>query len=195
MNYVAVDVKRVEFVSREELKEQGLKGFHGMIEIREGVEDLYLMGGNSAIVYILLNNGTYIYGGAIYSNSLPDGIDIRVTGIEPRQVLKTAIFNEEIGAQCGAINIPKTVLERLWNGWCRLVRDTGHKERHLISLQGCHDDTNFYMRMNKKEYEFLLKLSEKANETSTYDCMPKMRIDDPDYLKWVKDAEKEEQDD
>lgn len=56
-------------------------------------------------------------------------------------------------------------------------KKTGEKEVYEIQLKGCDDNTVFSMELTNDEYELLKKVSEKANETSTYTCMPRMYID------------------
>lgn len=46
-----------------------------------------------------------------------------------------------------------------------------------ITLNGCDDDTCFDFKMTEQEYEFIKKVSEKANETSAYTCMPRMYVE------------------
>lgn len=52
------------------------------------------------------------------------------------------------------------------------------KDRYSITLEGCDDSTEFEMLLTNDEYELLKKVSEKANETSTYGCMPRMYIEE-----------------
>ena len=52
-----------------------------------------------------------------------------------------------------------------------------NKSLYEITLNGCDDDTFFVMELTENEYQFLLKVSEKANETSTYGCMPRLYVE------------------
>lgn len=52
------------------------------------------------------------------------------------------------------------------------------KDRYTITLEGCDDATIFEMLLTDEEYNLLKKVSEKANETSEYGCMPRMYIDE-----------------
>ena len=57
--------------------EEGGADRDGQVEIRRGVKDLYLGDGvNYAQVRILVDNTHYIKGMAIYSDDLPDGVDV-----------------------------------------------------------------------------------------------------------------------
>ena len=49
------------------------------------------------------------------------------------------------------------------------------KEYEII-LSGCDDETVFTMELTQQEYEFLMRVSELANKTSTYGCMPRMYV-------------------
>lgn len=57
--------------------EDGGKATDGIIELRRGVEDLSLGNSHYAQVRILVDGTHYLKGMAIYSDDLPDGVDIR----------------------------------------------------------------------------------------------------------------------
>lgn len=50
------------------------------------------------------------------------------------------------------------------------------KKLYQITLNGCDDDTVFEMDLTEEEYALLKRVSDKANETSTYQCEPRMYI-------------------
>lgn len=56
-----------------------------------------------------------------------------------------------------------------------------NKKRYKITLNGCDDDTVFDMFLDEDEYKLLERVSEVANATSEYCCMPRM------YVEEVKD--------
>ena len=58
-----------------------------------------------------------------------------------------------------------------------LAEEYGKKNAYEITLNGCDDDTYFVMAMTDNEYEFLSRVSELANETSTYGCMPRLYVE------------------
>ena len=60
----------------------------------------------------------------------------------------------------------------------QLAEEYNKKQEHVVWLNGCDDDTVFTMEMTNNEYEFLKRVSELANETSTYGCMPRMFVDE-----------------
>ena len=51
------------------------------------------------------------------------------------------------------------------------------KQTYEICLNGCDDDTTFKMDLTESEYQFLLRVSEIANKTSTYGCMPRLYVE------------------
>lgn len=59
-----------------------------------------------------------------------------------------------------------------------LAEEYNKKQEHEVWLNGCDDDTIFTMEMTNNEYEFLKRVSELANETSTYGCMPRLYLDE-----------------
>lgn len=69
----SMDSKRVQVVYGDE----GGSAKDGIIEIRRGVEDLSLGNSHYAQVRILVDGTHYIKGMAIYSDDLPDGVDVR----------------------------------------------------------------------------------------------------------------------
>lgn len=69
----SMDSSRLEICYAED---GGIKK-DGVIEIRRGVEDLSLGESRYAQVRILVDNDRYIKGMAVYSDDLPDGVDVR----------------------------------------------------------------------------------------------------------------------
>ena len=69
----SMDSKRLEICYAED------GGIHkdGVIEIRRGVEDLSLGNSHYAQVRILVDDNRYLKGMAVYSDDLPDGVDVR----------------------------------------------------------------------------------------------------------------------
>ena len=73
--------------------EEGGTNMDGVIEIRRGVDDLSLGNSHYAQVRILVDGDRYLKGMAVYSDDLPDGVDIRFNtnkhvGTDKRDVLK-----------------------------------------------------------------------------------------------------------
>ena len=74
----SLDSKRLKILLGDEVGPDGTKGVDkdGLIEIRRGVEDLSLGNSHYAQVRILVDDKKYMKGMAVYSDNLPDGIDI-----------------------------------------------------------------------------------------------------------------------
>ena len=49
--------------------------------------------------------------------------------------------------------------------------------KYKITLEGCDDSTIFEMDLTPDEHAVLERVAKKANETSTYGCMPRMYIE------------------
>lgn len=75
---------------------------------------------------------------------------------------------------------------------------------YKIELCGCDDYTSFIQEMTDEESDFLVKIAIKANETSTYRCMPtihiyeiakseidKMKEIQQNYFEWIEDTIKD----
>lgn len=124
--------------------EDGGKEKDGVIEIRRGVEDLSLGNDNYAQVRILVDKNRYLKGMAMYSDNLPDGVDVlfntnKSKSIPKMEVLKKikddpdnpfgssvreeggqyTFINEKGKEQLGLIN--KTRIEGDWNDWSNKV--------------------------------------------------------------------------
>lgn len=50
------------------------------------------------------------------------------------------------------------------------------KKTYIITLEGCDDETVFEMNLTEEEAILLQNVAAKANETSTYGCMPTMYV-------------------
>lgn len=74
----SIDSKRVKVLLADEVGPSGTKGIEkdGLIEIRRGVEDLSLGNSRYAQVRILVDDDKYLKGMAVYSDNLPDGVDV-----------------------------------------------------------------------------------------------------------------------
>lgn len=69
----SMDSKRLQIC----YKEDGGELKDGVVELRRGVEDLSLGNSHYSQVRILVDNDRYIKGMAVYSDDLPDGVDVR----------------------------------------------------------------------------------------------------------------------
>lgn len=85
----SMDIKRLGI----RYAEDGGTEKDGVIEIRRGVKDLSLGGSHYAQVRILVDNDRYLKGMAVYSDNLPDGVDVlfntnKSKKTAPRDVMK-----------------------------------------------------------------------------------------------------------
>lgn len=74
----SIDSKRVKILLADEVGPEGTTGVQkdGLIEIRRGVPDLSLGNDRYAQVRILVDGDKYLKGMAVYSDNLPDGVDV-----------------------------------------------------------------------------------------------------------------------
>lgn len=74
----SLDSKRVKVLLADELGPDGVPGAQrdGIVQIRRGVEDLSLGNDRYAQVRILVDGNKYIKGVAVYSDNMPDGVDV-----------------------------------------------------------------------------------------------------------------------
>lgn len=50
--------------------------------------------------------------------------------------------------------------------------------KYIINIVGCDDETTFVMELTDYEASIILEVARKSQSTSTYDCMPKMYIEE-----------------
>ncbi|MCD7777435.1 MAG: helix-turn-helix domain-containing protein, partial [Clostridiales bacterium] len=74
--------------------EDGGKDIDGVIEIRRGVEDLSLGESHYAQVRILVDDTRYLKGMAVYSDDLPDGVDVRFNTNKSNSVPKMEVLKK-----------------------------------------------------------------------------------------------------
>lgn len=74
----SIDSKRVKILLADEVGPDGTTGIQkdGLIQIRRGVEDLSLGNSRYAQVRILVDGNKYLKGMAVYSDNLPEGVDV-----------------------------------------------------------------------------------------------------------------------
>lgn len=75
---VSMDSKRLKVLLKDEIGPDGERGVDkdGIIQIRRGVPDLSLGDAKYSQVRILVDNDKYLKGMAVYSDNMPDGIDV-----------------------------------------------------------------------------------------------------------------------
>ena len=74
----SLDSKRLKIVLRDEIGPDGEPGIakDGIVQLRRGVEDISLGDSQYAQVRILVDGTKYIKGMAVYSDNMPDGVDV-----------------------------------------------------------------------------------------------------------------------
>ena len=74
----SLDSKRLMVRYADDVGADGIKGIEkdGIIELRRGVDDLSLSGTKYAQVRILVDGTHYLKGMAVYSDNMPDGVDV-----------------------------------------------------------------------------------------------------------------------
>lgn len=74
----SMDSKRLMIRYKDDIGPDGARGIDkdGIVEIRRGVDDLSLGNSHYAQVRILVDNNKYIKGMAVYSDNMPDGVDV-----------------------------------------------------------------------------------------------------------------------
>lgn len=75
-------------------KEDGGELKDGIIELRRGVEDLSLGDSRYAQVRILVDNNRYLKGMAVYSDDMPDGVDVIFNTNKTKDVPKTDVLKK-----------------------------------------------------------------------------------------------------
>ncbi len=86
----SLDSKRLDI----NYAEDGGKLKDGVIELRRGVPDLDLGNSNYAQVRILVDGNRYLKGMAVYSDDLPDGIDVRFNTNKTKDVPKMDVLKD-----------------------------------------------------------------------------------------------------
>lgn len=86
----SIDSSRVKIVYNEE----GGKDKDGVIELRRGVDDISLGSSNYAQVRIMVDGTHYLKGMAMYSDNMPDGVDILFNTNKHTGTPKEEVFKE-----------------------------------------------------------------------------------------------------
>ena len=86
----SMDSKRLQIC----YKEDGGEEKDGLVEIRRGVDDLSLGNNKYAQVRILVDDDRYIKGMAVYSDDLPDGVDVRFNTNKSKDVSMRKVLKE-----------------------------------------------------------------------------------------------------
>ena len=90
----SMDSKRLMIRYKDDVGPDGATGDNkdGIVEIRRGVDDLSLGDSHYAQVRILVDNNKYIKGMAVYSDNMPDGVDVVFNTNKSRDVAKMDVL-------------------------------------------------------------------------------------------------------
>lgn len=122
--------------------DEGGSAKDGLIELRRGVKDLSLGDANYAQVRILVDGTHYLKGMAVYSDDLPDGVDVRFntnkkSGTPQEKVLKSIEDNIKKDP-----NNPFGSLIKEHGGQYYYVDDDGKEKLGLINKRADEGDWN-----------------------------------------------------
>lgn len=157
--------------------EEGGKDKDGVIELRRGVEDLDLGNAQYAQVRIAVDDKYYLKGMAIYSDNMPDGVDIifntnkskkdhpnKVDVMKKMKTVKnekgeTIIdpdnpFGATIKRQHGALNIVNE--EGDWNKWARTISSQVLSKQ---TVQLAKQQLDLAYKIKAEEYEEIMSLT------------------------------------
>lgn len=92
----SMDSKRLQIRYKDDVGPDGAKGDDkdGLVELRRGVQDLDLGESRYAQVRILVDGTHYIKGMAVYSDDLPDGVDVVFNTNKPRGTAMTDVLKK-----------------------------------------------------------------------------------------------------
>lgn len=165
--------------------DEGGEAKDGLIELRRGVKDLSLGDANYAQVRILVDGTHYLKGMAVYSDDLPDGVDVRFntnkkSGTPKEKVLKPIDENIEKDP-----NNPFGSLIKEHGGQYYYVDSDGKEKLGLINKRADEGDWNEWK--DKLPSQFLAKQSPTlvkrqldvtvANDEAEYDEI--MQVNNP----------------
>lgn len=130
----SLDSKRLMIRYADDIGPDGVKGIDkdGIVEIRRGVKDLSLGDSHYAQVRILVDGNKYIKGMAVYSDNMPDGVDVvfnsnKTKGMDALKPIKKDPENP-FGSLIKA------------NGQSYYIDDNGNKQLSLINKRADEGD-------------------------------------------------------
>lgn len=165
------DPSKIQYVSSDRVKVnyhgEGGEDKDGVIELRRGVKDLDLGGSQYAQVRIGVDGTKYLKGMAIYSDDLPEGVDIRFntnkknTGnkLDAMKSIKEDPDNPfgssiKVNGQKGALNIVNE--EGDWDSWSRTI-SSQVLSKQTVPLAKNQLDLAF--KQKQEEYEEIMALT------------------------------------
>lgn len=142
----SMDSKRLMVRFADDVGPDGARGIEkdGIVEIRRGVEDLSLGGSHYAQVRILVDNNKYIKGMAVYSDNMPDGVDV--------------VFNTNKTPDKGKLGVLKDIKNDPDNPFGSLIKANG---------QSYYTDAN-----GKKQLSLINKRADEGDWNDWKDALP-----------------------
>ena len=128
----------------------------GVVEIRRGVDDLSLGNSHYAQVRILVDGTHYIKGMAVYSDDLPDGVDIR--------------FNTNKSKSVSKMDVLKPISNDPDNPFGSLIKEGINDPDNPTSNRG--GQSYYYDKNGKKQLSLINKRAEEGDWGEWKDTLP-----------------------
>lgn len=146
----SMDSKRLKIRYADEVGPDGFKGVEkdGLVEIRRGCKDLDLRGSRYSQVRILVDGTHYIKGMAVYSDNMPDGVDV--------------IFNTNKGRDKSKMQCLKEIKKDPENPFGSAIKD--------VELGGQYWYTD--EKTGKKKLGLINKRADEGDWTEWKDALP-----------------------
>lgn len=150
----SIDSKRLMVRYKDDKGADGVTGIEkdGIIEIRRGVDDLSLGDKRYAQVRILVDDNRYLKGMAVYSDNMPDGVDI--------------VFNTNKSPDVAKMDVLKKIKDDPDNPFGSLIKPNGQSyyldkdgNKQLSAINRTRDEGDWDEWKDKLPSQFLSKQS------------------------------------
>ncbi|MBQ0025922.1 MAG: hypothetical protein KBS79_00905 [Lachnospiraceae bacterium] len=167
----SMDSSRLHIRYKDELDKDGHTGIErdGLIEIRPGVKDLSLGNAQYAQVRILVDGTHYLKGMAIYSNNLPDGVDVVFNTNKPKEKGLTGTLKSIADNIKSDPTNPFGAVLRQDGGQTYYVGDDG--KQHLSLINKTREEGDWSDWADKLPSQFLAKQSLQLIRTQLKDTV------------------------
>lgn len=157
----SLDSKRVQI----RYSEEGGADKDGVIELRRGVDDISLGTSNYSQVRILVDGTHYLKGMAVYSDDMPDGVDV--------------IFNTNKSKNTPKLETMKTIKDNPDNPFGSTIKETGGQsywvddkgEKHLSVINKRSDEGDWGEWSREISAQFLSKQPQKLIDRQINESM------------------------
>ena len=143
--------------------EDGGKDKDGVIELRRGVEDLSLGDSHYAQVRILVDGTHYLKGMALYSDDLPDGVDVR--------------FNTNKTSDISKMDVLKAIKKDPDNPFGSLIKENGGQSYY-------EDENGKYIKRDNKYVKITDGISIDSSEPRYALSLINKRSEEGDWGSW-----------